>query len=242
MSIFEGQIAVVTGAGSGIGKCIAWNLALEGAVVWLIDKNLASLELFKKEAEGAGDRLVPFYADLEKDQDIRNIGSSLSKVGNGIDILVHSAGVISIGEVDAASVEDFDRQYRINVRAPYYLTQVLLPLIRVRKGQLVFINSSSGLHSKAGTAAYAASKHALKAVADALREEVNREGLRVLSIYPGRTATPMQAKVFRMEGLPYVPENLLQPEDVARIVVDALRIDRTAEITDLNVRPAKKWD
>ena len=242
MSAFEGQIALVTGAGSGIGKAIALNLVRDGAVVWLIDKNLSSLELVREQAENLGDRLVLFKTDLDNDQEIRSLAASLGQRVDGVDILVHSAGVISLGNIETAGIDEFDRQFRINVRAPYFLTQVLLPLIRLRKGQVVFINSSSGLRSRAGVAAYAASKHALKAVADALREEVNGEGLRVLSVYPGRTATPMQVEVFKSEGRSYVPEKLLQPGDIARAVLSALSHDRTAEITDIHIRSSRKWD
>jgi len=242
MAAFTGQVAVVTGASSGIGKAIALNLAMEGAIVCLIGRSLPPLENVKKEVESVSERLIPCKADLEKDQDIRNLVTYLNQSFEGIDILVHSAGIISLGDIGTASVDDYDRQFRVNVRAPYFLTQALLPMIRARKGQVVFINSSLGLHAKAHLAGYSASKHALKAVADALRDEANDEGLRVISIYPGRTATRMQSEILRTEGIHQVPETLMKPEDVAKVVLDALRLDRRAEITDIQVRPARKWN
>jgi NADP-dependent 3-hydroxy acid dehydrogenase YdfG len=89
-------------------------------------------------------------------------------------------------------------------------------------------------------AQYSATKHALKAIADSLREEVNAEGVRVVSVYPGRTATPMQAEVHELEGKPYKPERLMQPADVAEVVLTALTLPRTTEVTDLMVRPMAK--
>jgi NADP-dependent 3-hydroxy acid dehydrogenase YdfG len=77
-------------------------------------------------------------------------------------------------------------------------------------------------------------------LADALRDEVNPAGVRVLSVYPGRTATDQQASIYELEGRAYVPETLLQPEDVAATVVGALTLPRTAELTDLRVRPMRK--
>jgi NADP-dependent 3-hydroxy acid dehydrogenase YdfG len=242
MSSHTGRVAVVTGAGSGIGRAIAFKLAMDGAVVGMIDKNLSSLEAVCKEAGGFGEMLLPFKADLEKDPDIRGLVTDLNRRFDGMDILVHSAGVISLGDIGTASVDDFDLQYRVNVRAAYILTQALLPLLRARQGQVVFIISSSGIRAKAGAAGYSASKHALKALADALRDEVNREGIRVTCVFPGRTATPMQSEIFKTTGVPYVPEVLLQPEDVAQVVLDALRLNRTAEVTDIHVRPAIKSD
>ena len=240
MSFFKGQVAVVTGASSGIGRAIALNLALEGAVVCLIGRNPASLEALGRGAEKVKEWLIPCKADLENDQDILSLAARLRRAFDGMDILVHCAGMIAFGEIGVVSIDDFDRQYRVNVRAPYFLTQVLLPMIRARKGQVVFMNSSAGILAKAGAAGYSASKHALKAVADALRDEVKNEGLRVVSVYPGRTATRMQADISRAEGSLYFPETLMQPEDIAKVVLDALRLDRNAEITDITMRPALK--
>jgi NADP-dependent 3-hydroxy acid dehydrogenase YdfG len=86
---------------------------------------------------------------------------------------------------------------------------------------------------------YAASKHALRALADGLRDEVNKKGVRVITVFPGRTATPMQEAVHRYEGRPYDAERFLQPEDVAAAAVNALALPRTAEVTDLHIRPMR---
>ena len=94
--------------------------------------------------------------------------------------------------------------------------------------------------AKPSTAQYDATKHALKAIADALRGEVNPHGVRVLIVYLGRTATEMQAQIHRMENKPYQPELLLQPEDVASVIMNALSLPRTAEVTDIHIRPMIK--
>jgi NADP-dependent 3-hydroxy acid dehydrogenase YdfG len=104
----------------------------------------------------------------------------------------------------------------------------------------VFVNSSQGLRAQPNGGAYAATKHALKAIADSLRQEVNADGVRVLSIYPGRTATPKIEALCQIMDRPYEPELLLQPEDIAQIVVDTLRLPRTAEVTNIEIRPAIK--
>jgi NADP-dependent 3-hydroxy acid dehydrogenase YdfG len=171
---------------------------------------------------------------------VRRIADLIQQDVGHIDMLIHSAGIISLGRLESAPVEEFDKQYQINVRAAYALTQVLLPMLRSRQGQIVFINSSAGLNASANVGQYAATKHALKAVADSLRHEVNAEGLRVLSIYPGRTASPMQEAVFKMEGREYRPELLMQPEDIASVITNALALPRSAEVTDINVRPLFK--
>jgi short-subunit dehydrogenase len=120
------------------------------------------------------------------------------------------------------------------------LTQVFLPTLSQRQGQIVFINSSVGLAAAAGVSQYSATKHALKALADSFREELNVAGVRVLSVYLGRTATPMQARVCIEEGREYRPERLIQPSQVAESVVGALALGREAEVTDIRIRPTLK--
>ena len=92
-------------------------------------------------------------------------------------------------------------------------------MLRTRRGQVVFVNSTIGLSTRAGAGQFAATQHALRAVADTLRDEVNPDGIRVTSVYPGRTATPRQATLHAHEGRTYRPERLMQPDDVAAMVV-----------------------
>jgi NADP-dependent 3-hydroxy acid dehydrogenase YdfG len=240
MSVLKGQIGVVTGAGSGIGKAIALSLADGGVQVCLVDRDLERLEAVANGPKRSSEYISIHKADLGNDDDIQSLAGNLQREFGAIDILIHSAGVISIGKIEQASIEDFDLQYRINVRAPYLLTQAFLPMLKLRRGQVVFINSSAGLTARAGVAQYAATKHALKAFADSLREEINADGVRVISVYPGRTAGPMQAALHEMENKVYFPEKLMQPEDVATVVLNALCLPRTAEVTDISVRPLTK--
>jgi NADP-dependent 3-hydroxy acid dehydrogenase YdfG len=240
MTVFKEQVAVVTGASSGVGRAIALGLAEQGATLFLLGRKPEALEATAKAAQLTAPRVLSQRIDLTQDPEIHRLASRLTRDFTQIDMLVHSAGEISQDRMDRASIDALDRQYRINVRAPYLLTQALLPMLKSCQGQIVFINSSAGLNARAGVGQYAATKHALKGMADSLREEVNPEGLRILSVYLGRTATPMQAAVHEREGRGYRPESLLQPEDVAAVVINALGLPRTAEVTDIQIRPLKK--
>ncbi|WP_319405999.1 SDR family oxidoreductase [uncultured Desulfosarcina sp.] len=237
MSELKNKIAVVTGASSGIGKAIALGLAKKGVATFLLGRNLKALQQVAEIARQTSARSQFFAVDLASVQEIRKIADSLKKEAACIDILIHSAGIIAFGPHESASLEDFDRQFQINVRAPYALTQCLLPLVKDCRGQVVFINSSAGLNAGAKVGQYAATKFALKAIADSFRLEINSDGVRVLSVYPGRTASPMQAAIFKMEGREYHPELLMQPEDVADVILNALTIPRSAEVTEISVRP-----
>lgn len=234
------KVAVVTGASSGIGKSIALGLADEGAQVLLVGRKIDSLEEVARTAQEQSARAHAVRADLTRDDDIRALAAELQGNHGHVDILVHCAGEIHHGVHDSAAITDLDAQYRANVRGPYLLTQSLLPLLRKSAGQVVFINSTSGLHARARSGQFAATQHAMRAVAESLREEVNADGIRVLCVYPGRTATPRTEKLFQDEKKTYRPELLMQPEDVAAMVIHSLRMPRTAEVTDITIRPLYK--
>jgi NAD(P)-dependent dehydrogenase (short-subunit alcohol dehydrogenase family) len=224
------QVAVVTGATSGIGHAIAEALLASGTAVWVIGRRGEKLrELFEGRP-----RVTVYQADLTDDGQIDRLRDALARQG-GIDILVHAAAIIKLSPFSGALVDDLDSQYRTNVRAPYVLTQALLPLLS-KRGQVVFLNSSAGLVARAGVGQYGATKHALKAIADSLREELHPSGRRVLSVFAGRTATPMQEAIHQMENRPYDPARYMDPAEVARAVVDALAFE-TAEIKEINLRP-----
>jgi NADP-dependent 3-hydroxy acid dehydrogenase YdfG len=237
---FSGQVAVVSGSSSGIGKAVALALASRGAALCLLGREFERLQKVREEM-GANRRLTQCYSiDLTRDSDVEELQQRVRNDFGDVDMLIHSAGTISLGGMLSAPVADFDRQYRTNVRAVYFLTQTMLPLLKERRGQIVFFNSFAGLTANANAAQYSATKHAIKALADSLRQEVNPAGLRVLTVYIGRTATPMQETVHSIEGKTYRPEQLLQPEDVTSVVLNALSLPRTAEVTEISIRPLTK--
>jgi len=237
---FQDQVAVVTGASSGIGKAIALSIANHGARVCLVARRQQELEAIASVSQANPRKLLPYPADLSQDVCLNKLISRLREDFEHIDILVHSAGAYCRGPVAQASVGDFDYQYRINVLAPYALTQALLSRLRPQRGQIVFVNSSAGLTAPENLSQYAATKHALRAFADSLRQEVNRDGIRVLSVYLGRAATPMQATVHAMENKLYEPETLMQADDIAAVIVNALVLPRSAEVTDIHMRQLKR--
>jgi NAD(P)-dependent dehydrogenase (short-subunit alcohol dehydrogenase family) len=148
MKRFGGRTAVITGGGSGVGLAIALALAKEGSDLCLIGRSLENLEAAASKAQSAGARVVCCRADLAKDADLIELMRRLTVDVDGVDILVHSAAVLECAPIELASLDQFDTHYRVNIRAPYALTQVLLPTLRSRRGEVVFINSSSGTVAK----------------------------------------------------------------------------------------------
>ena len=240
MSIPPGTPTLVTGASGAIGRAFALALAGRDCRLLLTGRDEARLTATASRARDLGAEADVLALDLAADGAADTLAGHLEERFGGAGLLVHALGAHVSGTVADTPVEALDRQLRVNLRAPYALTRRLLPGLRERQGQIVFVNSSIATRARGSLAAYAASKAALKALADALRDEVNPAGVRVVSVFPGRTASPMQEEVHRAEGVPYEPERLLQPEDVAAAVVGTLELPRTAEVTDLHVRPLRK--
>jgi NAD(P)-dependent dehydrogenase (short-subunit alcohol dehydrogenase family) len=174
-------------------------------------------------------------ADLTDNDAVGRIGVDMTARGR-LDVLVLSSGIYERSREPAV----FTRQIAANLVGPYVFLQQLLPLLIEAQGQIVFINSTQGLQAAAGIGQFAATQHALKAVADSLRNEVNANGMRVTSIFLGRTATERQRAIFEAEGRPYPPERLVQPADVAKLVRCLLQLPRTSEVTDIVLRPMQK--
>jgi NADP-dependent 3-hydroxy acid dehydrogenase YdfG len=234
MAALTGHVALVTGAGSGIGKAIALALASNGAAVCLVGRTASKLEATARELPPGQARALP--ADLANDAEILQLAAAVPE----LDILVLAAGEYATGPIASAPVEAFDTLYRANLHANYLLVQAFLSKLKRKPGQVVFINSSTGLAARPDVGMFSATNHGLKALADTLRAEVNADGIRVLSVHPGRTATPRLEGLYASKGQVYRPELLLQPEDVAAVVVHTLQLPRTAEVTDISMRPLAK--
>jgi NADP-dependent 3-hydroxy acid dehydrogenase YdfG len=233
-------VAVVAGATSDIGRSICLGLARAGARLCLLGRDTDALEALAKSVRSLADRIDIQRVDLTVDGAVAGLSERLGRDVGRVDVLVHSAGAFEMGPHSGAAIGDLDRQYRTNVRGPYLLTQALLPFLRPCHGQIVFMNSTVGLEARADVGQYASTQHALRAIADALRAEVNSDGVRVLTVYLGRTATARQARIFQLEGRRYSPDLLMQPDDVAQMVMAALLLPRTAEVTEIRMRPLIK--
>ena len=225
---------LITGAGSGIGAAVAARLAARGEDLWLLARDAARAAQLRGRCPGAntliGDLAVP-----------DRLSWALGQQPQPVELhsLLHIAGVVQLGPVGDLTTKVWNQTLAVNLVAPAELTRLFLPTLRVSRGHVVFVNSGAGQRADADWGTYAASKHGLRALADSLRAEEQPNGVRVTTVYPGRTATAMQQKVRAQEGLPYDPDAYIDPESVATALVTALDLPRDANITDLTVRPGR---
>lgn len=238
MTLLSGQTILVTGASGGVGEAIARRLGGQGATVCLSGRNRERLEAVASHLPK--DRARCYPADLTVESEVQSAVKGILEQNQRLDAVIHCAAIIVMQPIATASVRDFESQFQTNVIGPFRLTQLLLAALIASRGQIFFINSSAGQQAGAGVSQYAATKHALKAMADSLRAECNAAGVRVCSLFLGSTATPMQAAVRAQQERAYDPARLIQPADVAEIVAAVLALPRTAEVTDLVIRPTEK--
>ena len=220
-------IALVTGATRGIGRAIATELGrTHHLLVGGRDADAATA------VAAALPSAEPFVGDLAA-------GASPA-LPERLDVLVHSAGVEQGGRIADTGRSVWEAVFATNVFAVADLTRLALPALRAAQGLVVTINSGSGLFTSPGGGVYSASKFALRAFSDTLREEERANGVRVSSVHPGPTDSDMQRALVEKSGLDYDLGVILQPEDIAdavRLVVD---LPPRATVEMVSVRPSRK--
>ncbi|MFM9034444.1 MAG: SDR family oxidoreductase [Mycobacterium sp.] len=219
--------ALITGAGGGIGAAIADTLAPTHTLL-LAGRPSARLDAV---AQRLGATTWPM--DLTDVDEIDSAAEVLAE----LDVLVHNAGVAFPGRVGESTPEQWRASFEVNVTGAVALTLALLPALRAARGQVVFINSGSGINPSPGLASYSASKFALRAFADSLRAD--EPLLRVTSIHPGRVDTEMQRDLVAYEGGDYDPARFLTPQTVAGVVAQVLATPPDAHTHEVIVRPRR---
>ncbi|MDX6356735.1 MAG: hypothetical protein QOF98_3638 [Streptomyces sp.] len=226
------SVHLVTGAGSGIGAAVAQRLLDRGDELWLLARDAGRARELAARFPGAH----TLVGDLAEPSRL-SWALGHQSLPDRLDSLLHIAGVVELGPVGELTPKVWQQTMAVNLLGPAELTRLLLPQLRLSRGHVVLVNSSAGLSAGADWSAYAASKHGLRAFADALRGEEHANGIRVTTLYPSRTATPMQQKVHAQEGKPYDPARWIAPDSVATTLLTALDLPRDAELTDLTIRP-----
>ena len=230
MALLEDHIAVVTGAGSGIGRAIAAGYAREGAQGALLDINAATAERAAQEIREAGGQAASFALDVTKRADCITVAKRVAAQIGPVSILVNNAGInrrnAFTGEAEAV-FKDWDDIISINLNGTFNVTHAFLEPLRATKGRIVNIGSvQSFMHLRTPTSpAYTASKHGVLGFTRALAAELGKDGVRVNAIGPGFIETPLNEK--SRAGNP----------ELVKIFVDHTPLGRTGKPEDI-VGPA----
>lgn len=224
-------VALVTGGARGIGRAVCLRLAATHHLL-VGGRDEQSVQNVVDEVVAAGGSAEPFVTELTDEAAVTRAAQTVER----LDVLVHSAGIATHATIEDAPLDDWRRVFEVNVVAVAGLTRALLPQLRAAQGQVVTINSGSGFFSRPGNAVYSASKFALRAFTDALREE-ERGRVRVSSVHPGRVDTDMQVELQAALGRDYVASDHLRPESVAEAVALAVLASPEAMVETVSIRP-----
>lgn len=222
----------ITGASSGIGAAVARELHARGDELVLLARSEPRAHELRQQYDGA--RVV--VADLADPAGLEHALAEAS-LPPMLDSLLHIAGVVDLNPVGDLPLAEIREHLDVNLVAPMVLTRVCLPSLRAARGLVLVVNSSAGRTASANWSAYSASKFGVRAFADSLRAEEQEHGVRVTTVYPSRTATPMQEKVHAQEGEVYDRDRWIQPETVASSILHVLDLPRDATIPELTIRP-----
>ncbi len=231
----EGQVALVTGAGRGIGRAIAEALAREGAAVVLAARSRQQLAEAAAAIRSGGGRALAVPTDVTQDAAVEALVElAVAELGR-VDILVTAAGVASFGPVAATKPADWDAMLTVNLRAVMVQCRAVLPvMLHQRRGTILNVASVAAQRPIAGAAAYSATKAGVVAWSRVLAEELRAEGVRVGVLLPGAVDTPL------WDAIPSGPDRarMLRPEDVARAAVLMVSMPPGASLEELTLLPA----
>jgi NADP-dependent 3-hydroxy acid dehydrogenase YdfG len=247
----DDTVALVTGASSGIGAACAEQLAREGAAVALVARRAARLTDLADRITAAGGRALPVEADVTDEQEVRDaVARAVAELGR-LDVVIANAGVMLLGPVVDAPTEEWTRMVQINILGLMYTAHAALPHLLAaadeeprRVADLVLISSVAGRVPRSGSGVYTATKHAVGAFGESLRQEVTERHVRVSLIEPGAVATELAG-----HNRPEILESIrgrfsgverMESEDIADAITYVVTRPRRTAINEMLIRPTEQ--
>jgi NADP-dependent 3-hydroxy acid dehydrogenase YdfG len=229
----EGGVAVVTGAGKGIGRAIAINLAEEHFSVGLVGREPAALAEVAEACRALGVRAEFYPVDLRRIECIADLMPQIAEDLGGISVLVNNAGVCIERDIREATLADWDSTLDVNVRAVFALTKYALPYLeRASDAAVINIASIAGHRTYPEGTMYSASKHGLLGLSGSLFHDVREQGIKVCAISPGYVNTDMHRNDSGLD-----PMKMIQPEDIADAVRFVVNFPARSCPTEITIMP-----
>ena len=229
------QVAIVTGAGRGIGRAVALAFSREGATVALAARTVSELETVATQIKGRAGRALVVPTDVASETSVAALVEKVLADFKKVDILLTAAGVATFSPLVDTKPEEWDRMLAVNLRGVFLSCRAVLPpMMTQRRGTIINIVSVAAKRAIPGTAAYAASKHAVLGLTQVLAEEMRSHGIRVGALCPGAVDTPL------WDSVPNAPDRsrMLRPEDVAEAALLMASLPPGASVEDVTLLPA----
>ena len=228
-----GRVALITGAGSGIGKAIAEALAQAGAGLTLSGRTPKKLEALEHQLSDQGTEVLSVPCDVRNALHVDNLVRTTVQHFGRLDILINNAGILAIAPIEQTDEALWDAILETNLKGTYMVTRSALRHLRESKGDIINISSTAGRQAFAGSSAYCASKWGLMGLTNVLREELRDTGMRVMTVVPGAVDTEI------WDDIPgdWQRAEMLRPEAVAQAVVELLQQPRPASVDEIVLTP-----
>lgn len=230
MESIKGKIALVTGAGKGIGKAIALALANEGVHVGLIARTESDLQSLAKDIEATGVKAAIAVADVSSIDSVNTAVAKIQQNLGNVDILINNAGIAKFGKFLDLEPEEWEAQVKVNLFGVYYVTRSVIPqMIERNTGDIINISSTAGLKGAATTSAYSASKFALLGLTDSLMQEMRKHNIRVTALTPSTVVTDLAKSSNLINNN---EARVMHPEDLAELIISQLKLNRRVFVKD----------
>lgn len=217
-------MALVTGAGKGIGRAIAVALAKEGVHVGLLARTESQLNEVAEEVNAAGVKAAVATVDIGDITAVNNAVEQVKQELGPIDILINNAGTATFGKFLELEPAEWERNIQVNLMGVYYTTRAVLPgMIERSTGDIINISSTAGQRGAAVTSAYSASKFAVMGLSECLMQEVRKHNIRVSALTPSTVVTELANSNNLISG---DPERVMHPEDLAEFIIGQLKLNR----------------
>lgn len=233
MQSLQNKVALVTGAGKGIGKAIAIALAKEGVHVGLMARTEKDIRAVAEEIQTLGVKAAVATADVSSRTEVETAVAKLQQELGNIDILINNAGTATFGGFLELEPEVWEAQIKVNVFGVYYVTRAVLPQMIERKtGDIINISSTAGKSGSPVTSAYSASKFAVFGLSESLMQEVRKHNIRVTAMAPSTVVTDLAHSANLIKG---DPERVMHPEDFAELLIAQLKLNRRVFVKEASI-------
>jgi len=239
----EGKVVVITGASSGLGEATARHLSAQGARVVLGARRQDRIQALARELSGSG-KAIAVATDVTHREQVKNLVDAAVQAHGRIDVMINNAGLMPQAPLERLKIDEWDRMIDVNIKGVLYGIAAALPYMKQQKsGHFSNVSSVAGHKVGPGFAVYAATKHAVRALSEGLRQEVKPYNIRTTVISPGAVATELPESTTEpdvAERLRKVYENAIPADSFARAVVFAISQPDDVDINEILFRPTRQ--
>jgi NADP-dependent 3-hydroxy acid dehydrogenase YdfG len=238
----EGKVVVITGASSGLGEATARLLSAQGAVLVLGARRVDRLQSLADELTGRGGKALAVCTDVTDCDQVKRLVDAAVQTYGRIDVMINNAGLMPLSPLERLKIEDWDRTIDVNIKGVLYGIAAALPhMMQQKSGHIINVSSVAGHKVRPGNAVYAATKHAVRALSEGLRQEVKPYNIRTTVISPGAVATELPNSVTEPDVAKsihnFYEENAIPADSFARAVVFAMSQPEDVDVNEILFRP-----